>query len=135
MGIGSKIKQVIKEKNMTIKQIAEKTGIPVNTLYSIIKRDSERVRPETVQALADVLGVTPTYLIGYDDGIVNPERYSREELDEIKAAAFECYRQSTDELDDVDIAFYDGYRELSEDDKETIRRMVEVMRERRKEKK
>lgn len=38
---------------------------------------------------------------------------------------------SKDILDEVDIAFYDGYKELSEDDKETVRDMVRVMRERR----
>lgn len=37
-------------------------------------------------------------------------------------------------LKDVDIAFYGEYQELSEDDKETVRDMVRVMRERRKSK-
>lgn len=36
-----------------------------------------------------------------------------------------------DVLDDIDIAFYGEYRELTEDDKETVRDMVRVMRERR----
>ena len=36
-----------------------------------------------------------------------------------------------DVLDEVDIAFYGEYKELSEDDKDTIRDMVRVMRERR----
>ena len=36
-----------------------------------------------------------------------------------------------DVLDGIDIAFYGEYRELTEDDKETVRDMVRVMRERR----
>ncbi len=36
-----------------------------------------------------------------------------------------------DVLDEVDIAFYGDYRELTEDDKETVRDMVRIMRERR----
>lgn len=36
-----------------------------------------------------------------------------------------------DVLDEIDIAFYGEFRELSEDDKETVRDMVRVMRERR----
>lgn len=36
-----------------------------------------------------------------------------------------------DILDDVDVAFYGDYKELSEDDKETLRTMARVMRERR----
>lgn len=36
-----------------------------------------------------------------------------------------------DILDEVDVAFYGDYRELDEDDKETLRAMARVMRERR----
>lgn len=135
MGIGTRLKQIIKDKNMTIKQLAEITGIPVNTLYSIVKRDSDRVRAKTVQALAEALGVTPTYLIGYDEKIVNPEQYSVEELSKIKAGAWASYQERDEALDDIDIAFYGNYKELSEDDKKTIRDMVMLMRERRKDKK
>lgn len=39
-----------------------------------------------------------------------------------------------DILDEVDIGFYNGYKELDEDDKETIRDMVQLMRQRRAEK-
>ena len=39
-----------------------------------------------------------------------------------------------DILDDVDVAFYGDYKELSEDDKETLRAMARIMRERRKNK-
>ena len=36
-----------------------------------------------------------------------------------------------DLLDEVDVAFYGDYKELSEDDKETLREMARVMRDRR----
>lgn len=36
-----------------------------------------------------------------------------------------------DPIDDVDLAFYGEFKELSEDDKETVRDMVRVMRQRR----
>lgn len=36
-----------------------------------------------------------------------------------------------DPIDDVDLAFYGEYKELSDDDKETVRDMVRVMRQRR----
>ena len=40
-----------------------------------------------------------------------------------------------DILDEVDIGFYNGYKELDESDKEVLRDMVRVMRERRVNKK
>ena len=38
---------------------------------------------------------------------------------------------SADILDEVDIGFYNGYKELDEADKEVLRDMVRIMRERR----
>ena len=40
--------------------------------------------------------------------------------------------EHTVDLSDVDYAFYGGYKELDEHDQETIRDMVRLMRERRK---
>ena len=97
MGVGTQLKKVLQERNITIKQLAEDTGIPLNTLYSITKRDSMNVKPETVQRLATVLKVSPTYLIGYDEKIADPERYTPEELEEIKAGAWDAYQQYVEE--------------------------------------
>lgn len=40
-------------------------------------------------------------------------------------------RSDTDVLDEVDVAFYGEFKELDDDDKETVREMVRVMRQRR----
>lgn len=42
--------------------------------------------------------------------------------------------ESHDILDDVDVAFYGDFKELNEDEKETVRDMVRIMRQRRAEK-
>lgn len=39
-----------------------------------------------------------------------------------------------DIMDEVDVAFYGDYKDLSDDDKETIRDMVRLMRQRREKK-
>lgn len=39
--------------------------------------------------------------------------------------------ESHDILDDVDVAFYGEFKELNEDEKETVRDMVRLMRQRR----
>ena len=41
-------------------------------------------------------------------------------------------KSSSDILDEVDLSFYGDYKELSADDKETLRAMARLMRERRK---
>ncbi len=74
------------------------------------KNNGYTPRGEALQRIADYFGVTTDYLLGQESAPAAPTR---------------------DILDEVDIAFYDGYKELSEDDKETVRDMVRVMRARR----
>ena len=64
MGVGVRMKAVLRERKMTIKELAEKTGSPVNTLYSITKRDTENVNSEIIQRLAMALGTSTGYLSG-----------------------------------------------------------------------
>ena len=63
MGVGVRLKQVLKEHGMSIKQLSEITGISHNTLYSITKRDSNRVDIDMLQKIADALGVDVNYLL------------------------------------------------------------------------
>lgn len=58
------MKNILRDKKMTIKQLSEKSGISVNTLYSISKRDSERVDRIVLQRIADALGVHVMDLLG-----------------------------------------------------------------------
>lgn len=74
------------------------------------KNSGKAPKQELLVKIADYFGVTTDYLLGQESAPAAPAR---------------------DILDEVDIAFYDGYKELSEDDKETVRDMVRVMRERR----
>ena len=63
---------------------------------------------DTLQKIADYFGVTTDYLLGSEPPT-----------------------KSNDILDEVDVAFYGDYKELTDDDKETVRDMVRIMRERR----
>lgn len=64
MAVGKKIKRLLKQKGMTIKGLSEITGISLNTLYSITKRDSKRVNEENLLIIADVLGISVHTLLG-----------------------------------------------------------------------
>lgn len=58
MGFGSILKVLLSERNMSIKELSKITGIPLNTLYSITKRDTINVRPETLQKIANALNIS-----------------------------------------------------------------------------
>lgn len=57
MGIGTNIKRLLAVKKVTIKELAEKTGISVNTLYSLTRRDSESTKTEYLWLISNALGV------------------------------------------------------------------------------
>lgn len=58
MGVGVHIKNIIREKGLTIKNVSEKSGVSVNTLYSITKRDSVRVDCVILSRIAEALDVS-----------------------------------------------------------------------------
>lgn len=57
MGYSLIIKKLLRDKKMTIKELADKTGVSVHTLYSIIKRDSDRISPSIFEKIDSVLDI------------------------------------------------------------------------------
>lgn len=67
MGMGQTLKRILHDKNMTIKQLSEVTGISTNTLYSITKRDTVNVRTEIIEKIAKALDVPVERLLTTQD--------------------------------------------------------------------
>ncbi len=67
MGMGQTLKRILHDKNMTIKQLSEVTGISINTLYSITKRDTVNVRTEIIEKIAKALDVPVEKLLTTQD--------------------------------------------------------------------
>lgn len=101
-----------------LQSLCEEKGIAMSALLDQVGMSRGNIarwknglvpKPATQIKLADALGV-------------DRSRLSVSETDDFKMH---------DPLDDVDIAFYGDYKKLSEDDKEVLRDMVKVMKERR----
>lgn len=69
MGVGNRIGEILREKGLSLRSLAEKTGISYNTLYSIIQRDSNRVSVETLQSICSVLDVPVSSLFNADTSV------------------------------------------------------------------
>lgn len=65
MGAGIRLKQVLRNKNMTIKQLSELSGVSLNTLYSITKRDSESIDPVILTRITEALSISNDDFWGY----------------------------------------------------------------------
>lgn len=69
MGVGTNLKEILRDRKMTIKQLSEKADIPLNTLYSITKRDSERVDRVILNRIAAALNIDPYDLMNFDQAL------------------------------------------------------------------
>ena len=64
MGLGTNLKKLLKDKGKTLKWLSAETGISVNTLYSITKRDSTRISIDNISKIAAALDITTSQLMG-----------------------------------------------------------------------
>ncbi len=92
------------------------------------------------QTVADYLEITRQAYSNYENGNRDPDNETLLKLAEFFGVSVDALLRGTsakpatktgDILDEVDVAFYGEYRELTDDDKETVRDMVRIMRERR----
>lgn len=98
------------QKGVSCKKAAEEIGLS-NSITTKWKKTGATPGGDTLQRIAKYFGVSTDFLLGKEKTpTVSGER---------------------DILGDVDFAFYGEYKELAEDDKEIIRDMVRLMRERR----
>lgn len=94
-------------------RLCDELGISRGLITDLKMGRKKGVNAETAQKIASFFGVSVGYLLGVHDDTAAPD---------------------TVNLDQVDVAFYGDFKELSEEDKDTVRDMVRIMRERRADK-
>ena len=94
-------------------RLCDELGISRGLMTDLKMGRKKGVNAETAQKIASYFGVSVGYLLGIDG---SDAAYSSAEAIN---------------LDQVDVAFYGDFKELSDEDKETVRDMVRIMRERR----
>ncbi|MCD8357668.1 MAG: XRE family transcriptional regulator [Oscillospiraceae bacterium] len=53
--IGSSLKRLLSERGMTVRELSEKVNVPVQTLYSIIRRDNMKIDFDVLLRICDAL--------------------------------------------------------------------------------
>ncbi len=69
MGVGEKIKEILKDRGMTIKELAEESELSPNTLYSITKTDPLSIQQSTAEKIAYALGIDASDLSDFERGV------------------------------------------------------------------
>ena len=101
-----KIQILCTQRGIRPGRLCDETGLSRGLMTDLKMGRKKSVSAETAQKIAAYFGVSVGYLLGQSD-------------------------TASDVLDQVDVAFYGDFKELDEEQKETIRDMVRVMRSRR----
>ena len=96
-------------------RLCDELGISRGLMTDLKMGRKKGVNAETAQKIASFFGVSVGHLLGIEGS------------DTVQSS-------NTINLDQIDVAFYGEFKELSEEDKETVRDMVRIMRERRADK-
>ena len=104
----TRIETLCNEKGIRPGRLCDALGLSRSLMTDLKMGRKKTVNAQTAQKIADFLGVSVAYLLGQSQ-----------------------LRSNQDVLDQVDVAFYGEFKELNDEEKETVRDMVRLMRERR----
>ena len=100
----TRIESLCDKKGIRPGRLCDELGLSRGLMTDLKMGRKKTVNAETAQKIAGFFGVSVGYLLGQEE---------------------------SDVLDQVDVAFYGDFKELNEEEKETVRDMVRLMRERR----
>lgn len=100
--LGEKLRDLRKERNLTLEKLADMAGLSKSYLWELENRESQRPSAEKLTALADALGVAVSYFI--EEDVRTPEQ---RHLDE---------------------AFFRGYQKLEPGAKEQLRKILDTFK-------
>lgn len=92
MAFGKELGRVLDEKHMTVKKLANDTGIPVTTLYSAIAKDSDTVNMDYLKRICKVLGSVYSTKLLKEMGLEFSIELIPLDIDEDERKLLDCYR-------------------------------------------
>ncbi len=95
-------------------RLCDALGLSRSLMTDLKMGRKKGVNAETAQKIAAYLGVSVGQLLGQEGSTAVEQTHSQADL-----------------LEEVDVAFYGDFKELDEEQKEAVRDMVRLMRERR----
>lgn len=76
MGIGKNVKALAKDRGLNLIELSKKSGVPLNTIYTLTSEDPENATTRTLSRLAEALEVSELklrtgkdYALDRDEGI------------------------------------------------------------------
>lgn len=133
MALGTKLKGILTERGITVKDFANQIGVPPTTLYSFIKRDSEDVKLELITKICNGLGIKVTdflktldYIDGKPATVFDLSNFDETEITKIG----DKIKSEIDNKPTTLAAHFDG-DEYTEEELEEIKRFAKFVKSQR----
>lgn len=81
MHLGSRLKQILDERDLTVTRFSKEAGVPAQTIYALINRDSNKADMDILRKLLTALDMDFFTLMGYETSSV-PEHVTQKDGDE-----------------------------------------------------
>ena len=78
MSMGARIKYLRELKGMTQDDLGSKLGVQKSAIRKYEKGEVENIKRSSIKTMADLFGVSPCYLMGWDEDDTKIERLSEE---------------------------------------------------------
>ena len=144
MALGNRLKQILDERNITVKDFAEKIGVPATTLYSFIKRDSMDAKLDLLLKICDGLNMPLDVFLARqvqlpfnDGGTTNiVDLTYLDDKDAIQAAAMlgmlhdGCIKVTGSKIDTNDYVYFDS-EEYTPEELNKIKEYAEFLKSQR----
>lgn len=79
MGIGKNIKALARSRRLSLVELSEKSGVPINTIYTLTREDPRNATMRTLDRLAEALEVDVRTL---QTGIIYAPERERQQIPE-----------------------------------------------------
>lgn len=87
-----RITESLTEKGLSTQEMCEKINLPYAVYRNYEKSSSGRISLSVISDIINILEVSPTYLMGWEDGNGNISDISESQLEEIKASSIHIHK-------------------------------------------
>lgn len=67
MTFSEKLAKAMRDRNISIRELSERTGIPKSAIQRYTSGETERIPIDRMKMMADALGIDPAYVMGWLD--------------------------------------------------------------------
>lgn len=133
MDISKKLKERRKELELTMLEVAQRTGVSEATVSRWESGDIANMRRDKIVLLANALRVSPSFIMGWEEpeDKAKPEDKPKKDISQMTAREILDYAESMNETT-YDLLGYDGKNRtrttLTKDEYEKVKGIIEILR-------